>query len=157
AEVDLARELSAAGAGPLDPASVEVVGYDAGGRPYVFDRDGSGDDRYPLPWQAEPLYPLSRLALTPPAPHPARPPHAVHFDAPASPRSDARRYPGLVGDGDFFTEGYGRREVAPNAFDDMAALDGDGDLDLLKGGTLPVLRVFECAGRARYLDRGWLT
>ena len=39
----------------------------------------------------------------------------------------------------------------------MADLDGDGDLDLVKGGTEPVLRVFECVGGARYVDRGWLT
>ena len=157
-DVDLGAQLAASGeAGALDPATVEVVGYDGRGQPFVFDRAATGPDRFPLPWHAEALYPLSRTTLSFLVPDPSVARYAVYFDTVGSPRADPHRYSGLVGDGDFFTEGYGRREIAPNAFDDMADLDGDGDLDLVKGGTEPALRVFECVGGARYVDRGWLT
>lgn len=156
-DVDLASALAEQGGGALDPASVELVAYDAQDRPYVFDRAASGADRYPLPWRAEPLYPLSRQTLSFAVPDRGLTRYAVYFDTAGSPRADARRYAGLVGDGDFFSERYGRREVAPSAFDDMADLDGDGGLDLVRGGTEPVLRVFECLGGPRYVDRGWLT
>ena len=48
-----------------------------------------------------------------------------------------------MGDGDLFTEGWGRREIAASAYDAFVDLDGDGDLDLVKGGTEPFLRVYE--------------
>ena len=59
------------------------------------------------------------------------------------------RYAGLVGDGDLFTVGWGRREIAANASDTFVDLDGDGDLDLVKGGTEPFLYVYENRGQGR--------
>ncbi|HET8647642.1 MAG TPA: VCBS repeat-containing protein, partial [Vicinamibacteria bacterium] len=156
-EVDLARALAESGGGRLDPHTIEVVGYGADGRPYVFDAAATGSARHALPWRAQALYPLSRVELSFVVPKGAVTRYAVYFDAAGSPTSDPRRYAGLVGDGDFFSEGYGRREIAPSAFDDMGDIDGDGDLELVEGGTEPVLRVSERVQGARYVDAGWLT
>lgn len=155
-ELDLARER-AGGSPSVDPHTIEVVGYDERGRPHVFDDAAAAPDRYVLPSRHDGAYGSSRLTLSFVVPDHTVTRYAVYFDGPGSARSDPRRYPGLVGDGDFFMEGYGRREIGPNAFDDMADLDGDGDLDLVKGGTEPILCVYECVGGARYVDRGALT
>jgi VCBS repeat protein len=82
---------------------------------------------------------------------------AIYFDTVASGRGKPRRYAGLVGDGDYFREGFGRREIAPSHFDAMADLDGDGDLDLFKGGVEPFVYCYENVGGNRFVERGRLT
>jgi hypothetical protein len=156
--LDLAAELAARGGrGAVDPDSIEVVAYDATGRPRVFDDSRPGDERYLLPWRIERSYPTERVTLHFVLPDAASTRYAVYFDAAGSGRGRPDRYPGLVGDGDLFRHGRGRREVAASANDTFADIDGDGDLDLLEGGVEPFVRVFENAGGGRFVSRGPIT
>jgi hypothetical protein len=80
----------------------------------------------------------------------------VYFDTRESSHGKPRRYHGLVGDGDKFSEDYSRREIAASHFDCFADLDGDGDLDLFKGGVEPFVYCYENV-RGEFMDRGKLT
>jgi hypothetical protein len=156
-EVDFAAELAARGAtGPVDENTIEVVAYDDAGQPRDFDR-ARGVERALLPWRLEHSYPLSRVRLVFVMPDERATRYAVYFDTVEAGRSRPPRYPGIVGDGDLFTEGFGRREIAASAYDSFVDLDGDGDLDLVKGGTEPFLYVYENVGGGRFVDRGRLT
>ena len=157
-ELDFAAELAARGAaGTFDPDTIEVVAYDSAGRPRVRDAARTGDERHLLPWRVDRAYPTSRLTLHFVVPDSAATRYAVYFDTRESGRGRADRYPGLVGDGDLLRLQRGRREIAASAHDDFADIDGDGDLDLLKGGVGSRVGVFENAGGGRFADRGALT
>lgn len=82
---------------------------------------------------------------------------AIYFDTIESGRGQPRRYAGLVGDGDYFREEFGRRQIAPTHFDCLADLDKDGDLDLFKGGVEPFVYCYENIGRNHFVERGRLT
>ena len=82
---------------------------------------------------------------------------AVYFDTLESRRGRAKRFPGLIGDGDKFSEEYKRREIAPSHFDCIVDFDGDGDLDLFKGGVEPFVYCWENVGANRFVDRGRFT
>jgi hypothetical protein len=82
---------------------------------------------------------------------------AVYFDTRESGRGRPRRYPGLVGNGDRFCEGYQRRGIAPTHFDGFVDFDHDGDLDLFQGGVEPFVYCYENVGANRLVDRGRLT
>jgi hypothetical protein len=157
-ELDLAAEIAARGeAAAVDPETIEVVAYDAGGRPRVHDASRPPDERFGLPWRIERSYPTERVTLSFLLPDAASTRYAVYFDTVESGRGRPDRYPGLVGDGDLFRLERGRREIAASANDTFADIDGDGDLDLLEGGVEPYVTVFENRGQGRFVDRGRLT
>ncbi len=161
-DVDLAAELARRSvADPLDESTIELVAYDAAGHPRPFrsaDPPGATPgERFLLPWRLEHLYPLTRATLRFVVPDPTVRRVDVFFDTTTSGRGHPRRYPGIVGDGDLFTEGYGTREIAASAHDAWGDIDGDGDLDLLRGGTEPFIYVYENVGGGRFVDRGRLT
>ena len=80
----------------------------------------------------------------------------VYFDTLESGHGRPDRYPGLVGDGDKFCETYGRREIAASHFDCFVDFDGDGDLNMFKGGVEPFVLSFENVGNNRLVERGRL-
>jgi hypothetical protein len=155
-DVDFAAELAARGAsGAVDESTIDVVAYDRAGRPRPYDPSRAPDERALIPWRLDRFYPLDRVTLSFVVPDAEATRFAVYFDT--APHARPPRYPGLVGDGDLFTLGWGRREIAANALDTFVDLDGDGDLDLVKGGTEPFLYVYENRGQGRFVDRGRLT
>jgi len=156
-DIDFAAELAVRGArGTVDEGTIEVVAYDEAGRPRPFDPGRPPGERTALPWRLERYYPLTRVTLSFVVPDEQARRYAVYFDTEGA-SARAPRYPGIVGDGDLFTEGWGRREIAANAHDAFVDLDGDGDLDLVKGGTEPFLYVYENRGQGLFVDRGRLT
>jgi hypothetical protein len=157
-DLDLSAELAAqGGTGRFDESSIEMVAYDSAGEPVVYDASRNSYERHLLPWRIEKYYPLSKVTLSFTMPDEKAARYAVYFDTVEAGRGHPERYPGLVGEGDWFIEGYGRREIAASRFDTYVDLDGDGDLDLVKGGTEPYLRVYENVGQGRFVDRGKLT
>ena len=143
--------------GSFDKHTIEVVAYDAGDAPKVFDTSREGDEKYLLPWRAETYYLSGRVTLSFVMPNHTCTKYAIYFDTVESRRGRPDRYPGIVGDGDLFTDGYHRREINSSGYDCFADIDGDGDLDVLKGGTEPYIFVYENVGQAKFVDRGRLT
>ena len=157
-ELDLARVLTqAGGSGAVDDATVEVVAYDAAGQPVVFDATRNGYERFLLPSYLERDYGVTRATLHFAVPSERETRYAVFFDTRGSGHGRPERYLGPVGDGDLLVQGYGRREIGPSGYDAMADIDGDGDLDLLAGGTEPFIHVYENVGQGRFVPRGRLT
>ena len=157
-DLDLAgalRERSVAGR--FDEHTIEVVAHDAAGAPAVFDASRPGYERYLLPWRLEKYYGIERVTLHFVVPDESRTLYTVYFDTAESGQARPERYPGPVGDGDFFRQGFGRRETGATHFDAFADLDGDGDLDLFRGGVEPFIDCHENLGDNRLVGRGRLT
>lgn len=157
-ELDLAQALASAGAaGIVDEHTIEVIAYTAAGAPVVFDASRPGHEAYLLPWRVQKLYGSSRTTLSFVLPSSACTHYSVYFDTVESGLGRPDRYPGIVGDGDLFTEGYKRREINACGYDAWCDFDGDGDLDIFKGGTEPFVYCYENVGGNRFVERGRLT
>jgi hypothetical protein len=157
-QIDFAAALAARGAaGEFDPATIEVMACDASGDPRVFDESRPGGERYLLPFRLDTDYRQTRSMLNFALPDHQSTRYVVYFDTRESGRGRPERYPGLIGDGDFFTDGYARREINACGYDAWCDLDQDGDLDIVKGGTEPFLYVYENVGASRFTPRGRLT
>ena len=157
-EVDLQQALISLGvSGSLDQDTIEVVAYSALGQPKVFDSSRTGYERYLLPWRIVRDYGLTTIAMSFVMPDDTYTSYAIYFDTLDSGLGRPDRYRGLVGDGDWFSEDYGRREINANLCDVFCDFDGDGDLDLFKANVEPYVYYYENVGANRYVDRGRLT
>jgi hypothetical protein len=157
-DIDFAQVLSDEGvSGTFDEHSLEIVGCVPSGSPRPFDLSRDGYERYLLPWRLEKYYRVSKVTLSFVMPDETCTRYAVYFDTVNSALGTPGRYRGLVGDGDFFRQGYERRETGACHFDCFGDLDGDGDLDLFKGGVEPFIYCYENVGRNRFVNRGRLT
>jgi VCBS repeat protein len=157
-DLDFQEALSRLGmAGTFDESTIEVTACAASGEPRPFDATRPGVERYLLPHRLERFYGSSRSTLHFVLPDSSVASYAVYFDTAASGLGRPDRPPGLVGDGDFFSLTSGRREINASHFDQFADLDGDGDLDLFKGGVEPYVECFENVGGNLLVPRGRLT
>lgn len=157
-EVDFKRALSEKGAvGGFDEHTVEIMAYDSSGLPRTFDETRRGYERYLTPWRLDKYCGIDRATLHFVVADQTCTQFAAYFDTAESGLGRPDRYPGLVGDGDFFREDYKRREIGAHHFDCFADLDADGDLDLFKGGVEPLIYCYENVGGNRFVDRGRLT
>ena len=157
-ELNLAELLSSAGgAGTFDQSTIEVVAYDAVDSPKSFDAARPGYEQYLLPWRIERGWKTDQVTFSFVMPNHLCTRFALFYDTVESGRATAQRYPGLVGNGDRFCEGFGRREINACGYDTWCDLDRDGDLDLFKGGTEPYIYCYENVGGNRFVDAGKLT
>lgn len=157
-EVDFAQIIAGqGGSGTFDSHTIEVVAYDGSNQPKTFDATRPGYERYLLPWRIERYYGVNRVKLCFVMPDHNTTQYVVYFDTKQSGLGKPERYPGMVGDGDWFTEGYKRREINACAYDTFCDFDGDGDLDLFKGSAEPWVFCYENVGGNRFEDRGKLT
>ncbi|MDH7601162.1 MAG: VCBS repeat-containing protein [Armatimonadota bacterium] len=156
--VDLAKALQeAGGSGRVDPYTVEVVTYNADGLPFVYDNSSPHYHRYLVPHWFEPYYGVDYADISFVIPDPSCTHAAVYFDTVESGLGSPSRYTGIVGDGDWFRVGYGRREIGASHMDCFFDLDGDGDLDLFKVTVEPYIYCYENVGGNKYVYRGRLT
>ncbi|MDP6722956.1 MAG: FG-GAP-like repeat-containing protein [Pirellulaceae bacterium] len=157
-DVDFVRALSDQGiSGTFDEHTIEVIAYDRWGVPKTFDASRAGYERYLLPWRLEKYYGIDKVALKFVLLDETCTDMAVYFDTIESGVGSPQRYRGLVGDGDFFRQEYGRRSLGANHFDTFCDFDGDGDLDLFTGGVEPFIYCYENTGENRLVYRGRLT
>jgi hypothetical protein len=156
--VDFVKALSDMGiSGTFDEHTIEVIVYDSSGSPKVFDSPRDGYERYLLPWRIQKFYRVNKVTLSFVMPDETCTTIAAYFDTVESGLARPERYQGLVGDGDFFRQDYGRRETGAHHFDTFCDLDGDGDLDLFKGGVKPFIYCYENVGDNRLVEAGRLT
>ena len=156
--LDFPEALEDMGAsGAFDEDTIEVVAYDSSGRPGVYDGSRPGHEKHLLPWRIEKYFGVNYVTLSFVVPDETCTRYAVYFDTKESGLGKPLRYRGLVGDGDWFSEGYKRREIGASHMCCFCDFDGDGDLDLFKVSNEPFIYCYENAGDNRFVYRGKLT
>ena len=155
--IDFPQMLRAKGStGTFDLNTVEVVAYNAAGQPKVFDSSRPGYEQYLVPHRIQPYYGAGKVTLSFVIPDETCVQFVAYFDTVGSGLGKPDRYTGVVGNGDWFREGYKRREINACHFDQFVDFDGDGDLDLFKGGVEPFVYCYENVGENKMVDRGRL-
>ena len=156
--LDFPQALADMGAsGAFDQDTIEVVGYDSSGRPKVYDDSRPADEKHLLPWRIEEYFGVNYVTLSFVMPDEKCTQYAVYFDTLESGLGKPQRYHGLVGDGDWFSETYKRREIGASHMCCFCDFDGDGDLDLFKVTTEPFIYCYENVGDNKMAYRGKLT
>jgi hypothetical protein len=140
----------------FDEQTLEVVAIGADGRPIAFDKAQKEADRWRVPYRLDRLYGSNAATLNVVLYDEQTQFFAVYFDTTDSGRGRGDRYPGLIGDGDFFRLARQRREIAASHFDQFVDFDADGDLDLFQGGVEPYVYCYENMGQNRLVARGRL-
>ncbi len=157
-DIDFQGALTERGcSGNFDESTIEVIAYTREGKPQVFDPTRRGYERYLLPWRLQKYFGMTKVTLSFVMPTSTLTDYAVYFDTLESGLGKPRRHHGLVGDGDRFHEEFKRREINASHFDHFCDFDGDGDLDLFKGGVEPFVYCYENMGGSRLVNRGRLT
>ena len=152
-EFDLQHALAAQSAAAVfDEHTLEVVALDQ-----IPSRQNRPSNEAQVPYRIDKLYGSTKVRLHFVMLDERHTNYAVYFDAMESKRGTPRRYHGLVGDGDLFREGYTQRDIGVCHFDCLADLDGDGDLDLFKGGVEPFVYCYENVGHYRFVEAGRLS
>ena len=116
-----------------------MVAYDSAGNVSVYDPSRRGYEQFLLPWRIQKYYGMDEVTFSFVLPSDSQRRYRVSFDTVESGHGQPRRYHGLVGNGDYFSQGYGRREIGPSKFGTMCDFDDDGDLDLFEGGIEPFI------------------
>ena len=157
-DIDFQKVLLDQGSsGFFDENTIEVLACTESGQPKAFDQSRNGHERDLLPWHIQKYFGVTTVTLTFVVPDQTLTTYAVYFDTVESGLGKPRRYHGLVGNGDRFSEGYKRREINASHFDQFCDFDGDGDFDLFKGGVEPFVYCYENVGPNRLVARGRLT
>jgi len=157
-DIDFTKLLADAGAsGTFDEHTIEIVACDKNGNAVVYDSSREGDDKYLIPWRIDKYYGINRVVLNFVMPDHEHRDYVVYFDTVESGKGKPQRYHGLVGDGDYFSEGYKRRGVVSTKMDNFCDFDNDGDLDLFRVTTEPFIYCWENIGGNRYIEKGRMT
>ena len=150
-EVDFQRALAAQKASAaFDKHTIEVIALDE-----VLPARNNAANR--VPYRLDKLYGSTKATLNFVMLDERHTNYAVYFDSVGSGHGEPKWYHGLVGDGDRFCEDYTKRDIGVCHFDCLADLDGDGDLDLFKGGVEPFVYCYENVGNYRFVEAGRLS